>query len=88
MCVSLTLDEGFPATVLERLVTERAVEPDLAPPGTVLPPLTSAHISKHIYAHTLCSKHNALRSNATPTASHTHSVGSRTSQLHAMCQLV
>ena len=49
MCVSLTLDEGFPAVVLERLVMERAVEPDLAPPGTAPPALTSgAHVSVHI----------------------------------------
>ncbi|CAL8311795.1 unnamed protein product [Gadus morhua 'NCC'] len=35
----LTLDEGFPAMVLERLVMERAVEPDLAPPALPAKPV-------------------------------------------------
>ena len=75
MRFSLTLDEGFPAMVLERLVMERAVEPDLAPPGTVLPsPTSGGHISMHVQVKRLCFK---------------HSVGGRTYTVTCyMCQLV
>ena len=72
MRFSLTLDEGFPAMVLERLVMERAVEPDLAPPGTVLPsPTSGGHISMHVQVKRLCFKHSAIRSNAAPLAPRT-----------------